>query len=195
MVFEMLAKYSTPKAVLKGYFDAFKSVPDAPRTIFARHGLGQPNENGEFEIIDVAPLDKVIQAMNDLIAIVGPQKAFEMGIKVVDHAVRPGTVTDIISAMKIFDAGYHINHLEDGVPMFDTQTGVMREGIGHYKCTATSKHRVIMEVDAPYNCDIDRGIMQGWARLYEPTALVTHLEASVCRKNRSPRCRYEVSWK
>jgi hypothetical protein len=97
--------------------------------------------------------------------------------------------------MQIFDAGYHLNHLKDGVPMFDSATGTMLDGIGHYKCISTSKHRLVMEVDAPYNCDLDRGIMQGWARSFDRSALVTHMEPSVCRKNRSARCRYEVSWK
>ena len=195
MVLAMVANYSTPREILKSYFDAFKGVPDAPRTIFARHGLGKTLQNGEFELVEFAPLDKMIQAMNDLIAIVGPQKAFEMGLKIVENAVHPPGATDIISAMQILDVGYHLNHLRDGVPMFDPQTGAMVEGIGHYKCTTTSKHRVVMDVDAPYHCDMDRGIIQAWARLFERSALVTHLEPSICRKNRSPRCRYEVSWK
>jgi len=191
----MLADYGVSNSVLKAYLTAFKAVPDAPRSIFTRHGLGAMGTNGEFEIVDAAPLDKVILATNELVALVGPRKAFEIGMNIVDHAVHPPGATDIISAMQIFDAGYHLNHLKDGVPMFDPATGTMVEGIGHYKCTYTSKHRLVMEVDVAYDCDLDRGIIQGWARQFERSALVTHIEPLVCRKNRSPRCRYEVSWK
>lgn len=195
MLAGMLKDYSAHRSTLEAYFAAFKSVPDAPRTVFLRHGLGIVRPNGDFEIVEAAPVDKFILATNDLIAIVGRQKAFEIGLKFVDHVRHPEGATDIASAMQIFDNGYHLNHLKNGVPMFDPETGTMIEGIGHYKCTMTSKHRAVMEVDTPYDCDLDRGIMQGWARLFEKSALVTHLEPSVCRKNRSPRCRYEVSWK
>lgn len=183
------------QGVLKSYFVAFKTVPDAPRTLFARHGLGRHTSDGGFELVDAAPLDKLIAATNELFALVGPQKAFDVGLQVIDNAQQPPGATDIGGAFKNLDIGYHINHLKDGVPMFDPQTGTMVEGIGHYKCTTVSKHRLVMEVDAPYHCDFDRGIMQAWARLYERTALVTHLEPGVCRKNRSRMCKYEVSWK
>lgn len=191
----MLENFSTLRSTVEAYFAAFKTLPDAPRTIFARHGLGIVGPNGDFEIVDVAPLDKFILATNELLALVGPQKAFEIGTRIVDYAVRPGRANDLGSAMQLIDSGYHLNHLKDGQPMIDLETGTMLEGIGHYKCTMTSNHRAVMEVDTPYNCDLDRGIMQAWARLYEKTALVTHLEPSVCRKNRSRFCRYEVSWK
>lgn len=195
MVIAMLANYSTPKRILNSYFDAFKTVPDAPRTIFVRHGLGKTLPNGDFDLLEVAPLDKMIHAVNDLIAIVGPQKAFEIGLKIVDNAARPPGATDIVSALQVLDVGYHLNHLHDGVPMYDPETGIMLEGIGHYKCSNVSKHRVVVEADTPYHCDLDRGIIMGYARLYERSALVTHMEPSICRKSRSPRCRYEVSWK
>jgi hypothetical protein len=195
MLVRMLENFSALRTTMGAYFAAFKTVADAPRTVFARHGLGITRPNGDFELVELAPLDKFIQATNELIGLVGPQKAFEIGTKVIDHALRPPGATDVVSAMQVIDRGYHLNHLKDGVPMFDQQTETMLEGIGHYKCTTTSKHRLVMEVDTPYNCDLDRGIMQSWARVFEKSALVTHLEPSVCRKNRSRFCRYEVSWK
>jgi len=191
----MLPVYSVRKSVLEAYFTAFKTVPDAPRTMFVRHGLATMGPDGEFEIVDAAPLDKVTLATNELIAFVGPQKAFDIGLNVVNHAELPPGAVDIVSALRIFDAGYHLNHLKDGVPMFDPQTGTMLDGIGHYAFVSASKHRAVMEVDCPYHCDLDRGILQGWARRFDKSALVTHIEPSVCRKNRHRSCRIEVSWK
>ncbi|HVK68768.1 MAG TPA: hypothetical protein VM694_30125 [Polyangium sp.] len=191
----MLSDFAVIGPILESYFEAFKAVPDAPRAVFTKYGLARVGPSGEIEIPPASPLDKLIAALGELLMLVGPQRAFEMGIQVVNHAAIPPGATDIATAMQIFDAGYHLNHLENGVPMFDPQTGAMREGIGHYKCISVSRHRAVMEVNSPYNCDLDRGIMQAWARRFERTALVTHLEPSVCRKLRGPRCRYEVSWK
>lgn len=191
----MYSRFQVPKTNILPFFDAFKTLPDVPRTVFARHGLCTVGADGEIEVVDVAPLEKLITAMNELCNLVGPQRVFEIGLNIVERAALPQGVTDIVSAMKSMDMGYHMNHMVDGRPMLDLETGTMLEGIGHYQCTYASKHRVMMEVDVPYNCDMDRGIMQGWARKFEPSALVTHIEPSVCRKNRAPRCRYEVSWK
>ncbi|MDI3281929.1 hypothetical protein [Polyangium sp. 15x6] len=192
----MLSRFAASGAIITSYLDAFKAFPDAPQAVFAKYGLGRVGPSGEFEILPACPLDKVIAAMNELFTVIGPQKGFEMGAQVVNHAaVPPGATSDIVTALQTFDAGYHLNHLEDGVPMFDPQTGTMRDGIGHYKCVSSSRHRAVMEVDSPYNCDLDRGIIQAWARRFERTALITHLEPTVCRKTRAPRCRYEVSWK
>lgn len=191
----MLSEYAASGAIIRAYFDAFKTFPGTPRNIFVKQGLGRVDPSGEFEIVDAAPLDKLIAALNELFQLVGPQKAFEMGTHVVNHATTPSGATDIVTAMQLFDAGYHLNHIKDGAPMYDPETGTMLEGIGHYKYVSHSKHRLVMEVDTPYNCDLDRGIMQTWARLFERTALLIHLDPAICRKNRSPRCRYEVSWK
>lgn len=191
----MTSEICVRRYILQSYFDVFKTVQDAPRTIFLRHGLGTLKSGDEFELVDTAPLAKLIQATNELVALVGPQKAFEMGLSIVEGASRPEGATDVVSAMQILDLGYHLNHFQNGVPMFDVATGTMTEGIGHYKFVSASKHRAVMEVDAPYHCDLDRGIIQGWAKKFERSALVTHIEPQVCRKNRSPRCRYEVSWK
>jgi hypothetical protein len=191
----MYSDVSVRGNILQSYFDAFKTVQNAPRTVFLRHGLGVIGANDEFELVEFASLSKLIQATNELVTLVGPQKAFEIGLGIVENATLPDGATDIISAMQVLDIGYHLNHLKDGAPMFDVATGAMIEGIGHYKFVSASKHRGVMDVDSPYNCDLDRGIIQGWAKKFDRTALVTHIEPQVCRKNRSARCRYEVSWK
>lgn len=191
----MLSEFTVVGGILKAYAEAFKAVPGSPRSIFVKHGLGHLTPSGELEPTNMAPLDKVIAAMNELLSLLSPQKAFELGQMIVNHVAIPPGATDIITSLQILDAGYHLNHHKDGAPMFDPATGAMVEGIGHYKVVSVSNHRVVMEVDAPYNCDLDRGIMQGWVRRFERTALVTHLDTTICRKNRSPRCRYEVSWK
>ena len=173
----MLPVYSVRKATTEAFFAAFKSVPDAPRTMFARHSLGVMGPNGEFELADATPLDKIILATNELIAVVGPQKAFDIGLNVVDHAIIPPGADDVVSAIRLLDAGYHLNHLKDGVPMFDPQTGTMLDGIGHYAFVSASKHRAVMEVDCPYHCDLDRGILQGWARRFDKSAQGAQMDA------------------
>lgn len=181
--------------IMEAYIEAFKAIPDAPQRALARYGLGAVGPNGQFEVIEWVPVAKWLLVLNELEGLMGPQKAVEIGMNIVDRIVFPPEAKDIQSAFQLFDVGYHINHVKDGQPMFDPATGTMVDGIGHYKCTYVSKRRAVLEVDAPYPCDLDRGIVQGWARRYEKTAIVTHLEPSVCRKTRGRACRYEVSWK
>ena len=99
------------------------------------------------------------------------------------------------SAMAVFDTGYHMNHRRNGIVMFNPATRSMLEGIGHYRCASTADGRIVMDVDAPYHCDFDRGIMMAWALRFERTAVMTHIEPGVCRKTGALRCRYELTWK
>lgn len=191
------ARIEVHGAVVKAYFDAFKIVPRIPQEIFAKHGVGRLGPGGSFEIDFSAPFPfaAILAGAGELAQVVGPKKAFEVGLEVIKHAVIPPGATDIVSAMKLLDVGYHLNHLRGGAPMFDPKTGRMQEGIGHYRCAAVADKRITMEVDAPYPCDIDRGIMQAWAGRFQRGAVVTHVEPAVCRKTGAPRCRYEVTWK
>ncbi len=183
--------------VLKSYFDAFKLVPHVPRSICAKHGLGRVADDGEyvFELQGTYSMTKAIAALNEIVALVGPKKAFEMGLEIPKNVVVPPGATAIVSAMKVLDGGYHLNHRKNGVAMFDPQRGMMLEGIGHYRCASVADHSIMMDVSVPYPCDFDRGIMQCWAARFERSAVVTHLDPSVCRKTGAPRCRYEITWR
>jgi len=180
---------------LRAQYDAFKGVPDAPRTVFLKHGLITVAPNGEVTFPAYAPLDKLLAATNELIALGGARIAFEMGQHVPKRASVPPDLKDPVVAMKLMDDIYHMHHQRDGEPMFDPQTGKKLEGIGHYAFVSGSRRRIVMEVDSPYNCDLDRGILQGFARILDSSAICTHLEPSVCRKNRAARCRYELSFR
>ena len=165
--------------------------------ILAKHGIGKLSPSGEF-LFDPSlsyPLDRVIAALNELAAMAGPKKTFEMGLEVLKNATIVPGATDIFSALQIFDAGYHVNHRRNGTPMFDPQSGRMLEGIGHYKYVLGEDRRIVMEVDAPYHCDLDRGIMQAWACRFQRSAVVTHLDPAICRTTGAPKCRYEITWK
>lgn len=183
--------------LVQSYIDAFKLVPHIPKGIFAKHGIGRLSPSGEytFDPSVPCPIDRVIAATNEIAEKVGSQKAFEMGLAIVKNATLPPGANDLVSALQVFDAGYHLNHYRNGQLMFDAKTGRMLEGIGHYKYVSREERRVLMEVDVPYHCDLDRGIMQAWAARFERSALVTHLEPEVCRKRGALKCRYEVTWK
>jgi len=182
--------------LMRSYVDAFKLFPHVPQSILLKHGIGRL-ERGVYEL-DTSinyPFDKVLDALKEICALVGDKKIFEIGQEIIKNAVLPPGATDIVSAMKIFDAGYHLNHRRNGVPMFDVTKGTMLEGIGHYRCVSAEESRVVMELDVPFPCEFDRGIMQAWAQRFERSALVTHLEPKVCRNNGALKCRYEVTWK
>lgn len=120
---------------------------------------------------------------------------FEVGLEVPKNAVLPPGASEIRTAMQVLDGGYHLNHRKNGRPMFDPGARSMQEGIGHYKCGAIKERDITMEVDAPYPCEMDRGLMQAWARRFEPTALCTHLEPKTCRNLGAASCRYSITWR
>lgn len=183
--------------VVRSYFDAFRLVPHVPRNIFAKRGIGRILPSGEFELDTQRsyPLSLILDALSELTAIAGAKKTFEMGVEIVKNATVPPGANDIFSAMQIFDAGYHLNHRVGGTPMFDTHTGVMSEGIGHYRYVSGEGTSIWMDVDAPYPCDLDRGIMQAWACRFQKGAIVEHKEPTQCRKTGARACRYEIKWK
>ncbi|HVK62820.1 MAG TPA: hypothetical protein VM694_00005, partial [Polyangium sp.] len=78
---------------MRGHLDAFKAV-DAPRTIYTKYGLGRVGPSGEFEFHETCPIDKLVRAENDLCALIGPQKAFEIGVAGMKYAESPPGVTD-----------------------------------------------------------------------------------------------------
>ena len=70
----------------------------------------------------------------------------------------------------------------------------MLDGIGHYACEiqpgGSSAH---VTCDNPYPCDLDRGIIAGFAARFEPAVAVSHA-TSACRTKGDGACVYLVQW-
>lgn len=87
-----------------------------------------------------------------------------------------------------------MHHRKDGVVMFDPATSTMLDGIGHYRCEVQEGGTsATMTCDNPYPCDLDRGILAGFAARFEPAVSVSHSSAG-CRKKGENACVYLVEW-
>lgn len=123
---------------------------------------------------------------------------FNIGKKIPENAQFPPEINTIEKALGAIDIAYHMNHRINGEILFNPQTGVMKEGIGHYKSEKISDKQIKMVCNNPYPCDFDRGIIESMATKFKPDGasivMVKHDDTCPCRKKGADSCTYIVSW-
>lgn len=139
-----------------------------------------------------------LNALKIIFERLGPNTLFVIGKKLPYSIQWPPLVNNIEKALASIDAAYHMNHRLDGQILYNQQTGVMKEGIGHYGFVKKSECSAIMNCNNPYPCDFDRGIIEGIARKFK-TADVTdvsvkHDDTKPCRNRGYESCSYLVEW-
>ena len=141
------------------------------------------------------PLDKFVRAFQRIGAEFGDYTLRQVGVHIPKTAAYLPSYKDLATALSSMDAGYHYNHGKDNQPLFNPQTGEIKEGIGHMVAKPVAgKKLILMECDTLYPCAFDEGIVTGLAQRFEPTATVAH-DPKSCRKRGSDRCVYNVTWK
>jgi hypothetical protein len=176
--------------------DAFRLFPDAGLKPLVKHGIGKTGADGKV-VVDASgwhPLAAWLTALEEILRSVGSSKMFEIGKQVPRVAVFPPEIRDAQGALQSLDVAYHMNFRKNGVPMMNPITGVIAEGIGHYRGTVKSPRSAVVECDNPFPCDFDRGIVVALAQRFEPNAVIQHLDGARCRKHGNPICRYSVTW-
>lgn len=178
--------------------DGFMLSKQTPSRILVEEGIGTIGADGVVKIDASAWYSQEgwLRAFQKISASLGAQVLFNIGKRIPENAIFPPWVTDVESAIKSIDIAYHLNHRKAGVVMFDLQTQVMLEGIGHYgfERPHPSKPLIVSACQNPYPCEFDRGIITAMARRFEPTASVVHLDEHRCRKTGSDACTYHVKW-
>ena len=109
-------------------------------------------------------------------------------------AFRPPEIDNIEAALASIDVAYHMNHRIQGEVLFDPATGIMKEGIGHYRYQPGGDRGGVMVCETPYPSEFDRGIITGTARRWRPTVEVTLDESKPTRKRGADSCTYLVKW-
>lgn len=125
---------------------------------------------------------------------IGANVLFAIGKRIPENAQFPDWAKDIETGIRSIDVAYHLNHRRQGRPLFEPETGSMREGIGHYGFEQVGARRVRSRCENPYPCDFDLGILTAIARRFERTSYVAHLDEQQCRKHGAEACTYEVTW-
>ena len=76
----------------------------------------------------------------------------------------------------------------------DPATGQMLSGIGDYGYTPMpGDRRILSRCDTPYPCDFDRGVLFGFALIFEKGVRIEH-EPGPCRNDSFDSCTYVISW-
>ena len=129
---------------------------------------------------------------------VGTNTLFNIGTKIPENAKWPPHVDTIEKALASIDVAYHMNHQIDNEVLFNPNTGVMKEGIGHYGFEKIGENQVKMVCNNPYPCDFDRGIISNTAVIFNKDEKkypkVAHDESGSCRNKGANACNYIVTW-
>lgn len=178
--------------------DGFLVSKQLPSQALVECGIGTLGPDG-IVVIDPSAWysqEAWLAAFERISTTVGPQVLFNIGKRIPENAVFPSWELDIDSAIRSLDVAYHLNHRREGQVMFDTDTGTMLEGIGHYGYERRSAHEdlIISRCQNPYPCDFDCGILTSMARRIKPLANVLHLAGLPCRKLGADSCTYHVVW-
>ena len=175
------------------YAHAFRQYPTVLEKYFSKLGISG-NLDPEVLKSQYVPMTAWVKSTHDIVDEVGASTVYSIGKKIPDTAPLPPGTDDIKAVLMGVDISFHMHHRKDGVVMFDPATGTMLEGIGHYHCElqggGTSAH---LTCDNPYPCDLDRGIIAGFAARFEPAVSVSHA-TSACRKKGDNACVYLVQW-
>lgn len=183
--------------VLQFTVSGFRIVPSIALGYFAKFGLisPKPGEKPALQADAWYDMNAWIQVFTAIYREVGPTTMFEVGRQVgASHPVPPH-VTNIMALLRFLDIGYHTNHRLNGQLMADIETGVMLEGIGHYKIDVTPGQREAVTVcDNPYPCEFDLGLMGAATSRFEAKARTTHDPHSPCRAKGGDSCTYLTTW-
>lgn len=128
---------------------------------------------------------------------VGPNTLFGIGLAIPDNAEFPPEIDNINKALASIDVAYHMNHRINEEPLFNPNTGQMKEGIGHYTYKKINDNKIEIICDNPYPCEFDKGIVTALSRRFRPKGtklVIAHDDSKGCRKNGDSSCTYSVSW-
>jgi hypothetical protein len=139
--------------------------------------------------------EKWLAAFESVSKIGGDGTLFRIGLQIPRNATFPAWMKTIEDAVKSIDIAYHMNHRKNNKIMFNSDTGKMTEGIGHYGYTKIEGQNLIISVcNNPYPYSFDKGIITAMAQKFQPDAKVTHDDSKPCRKKGDDSCTYTISW-
>jgi len=177
--------------------DGFKLLKSIAYKCLTDVGIGTVEKDGTVRINPSAwySQEAWLKAFESISKGIGNTVLYQIGLTIPKNAKFPPWVADIDSAIKSIDIAYHMNHRKHGKEMFDTVTGRMTEGIGHYGYQRVEGQNMIISVcENPYPCDFDRGILTFMATKFQPQAEVKHDDSKPCRKKGQDSCTYIIVW-
>lgn len=156
------------------------------------------NEGIDIENDEWVDFQKGLDVYKSILDNLGEMNLFLIGKAITENAVFP-PMKDLEEALGSIDAAYHLNHRKNGEIMFDTKTGKMLEGIGHYNLTYfdAEKREATMICDNPYPSKFDEGIIVQIVRKFKPTPKAEKVELDATKETRKEggkTCTYNIRW-
>lgn len=151
--------------------------------------------NGEWKLLPGwYPLHSFVELIWEIERLLGEKLVFQIGRKIVSHAIFPENITDIYSAIEVLDNAYHLNHSLDGVnPMFNPQTGLKQNGIGNYIYEVIPEENSILCIcENPFPTAFDEGILDALIQKYQPMAILELLEDKGTRRQGKTRDYFKI---
>jgi hypothetical protein len=178
-------------ATVLSFVESMDNGRDTRRAILEKHGIYP--EPGQW-YSQQAWLD----AFREVEANIGETNLFMIGKAIVDHAEFPA-MEDLEQALNAIDVAYHMNHRLHGEILYNPDTGVMREGIGHYDLRRFDPEEriAVMVCNNPYPSRFDEGIIAQVGRRFKPTFKNPHVERddlAECRARGGESCTYVIQW-
>jgi hypothetical protein len=136
----------------------------------------------EQALTDGVPIGAFLRAMSELQEQFGPPFMRKVGSYVLERCVFPPGIDTIAKCLALTNVAFYMNHTDDG-----------QQRLGTYDWKATGERSGRMRVDVPYPCALDLGILESFARKFEPAAKVEH-EPGPCRHHGDSSCTYVVEW-
>ena len=177
-----------------GGLGAFQSIADRILGELA-YGSQKPDGTYYFEPEKWYPAGPNVQMFFLLKERVGANTLRQAGRSVPEKAIFPPDIDTIHKGLASIDVAYHMNHGQNGQPLLDPATGVMKDLIGHYKTQNFEGHNEIHVIsDTPYPSEFDEGIVTAMARRFEPGARISLHPERPTRLSGGDSCTYVVRW-
>ena len=139
-------------AGLQGFVEAFGAFSLLAGRFLTDVGIGKLEASGAIEIDEEKwyPMSSFLRVYHRIERELGASIVYKIGLALPRKVPFPPDIRDVEGALRSIDVAYHLTHGRGGEPLFDATTGLMREGIGHYRILELSK-QLIMKVRASDN--------------------------------------------
>lgn len=164
--------------------------------LLADEGVGKLDDSGMIRIDKTTwyPAGGILRAYRRIETDLGANVLYRAGLSIPLHAILPAGIRSPEGALRSLNLAYYLNHGLNGEPVLDAVKGTFRHNIGEYRARSDGEQRVVVECECPYPCELDRGIVEGLAKRFEPRATVAHAASAPCRKRGAKLCSYSVAW-
>lgn len=174
------------------FVNSMKTGQEKRQNILSRHGIFA--EAGSW-----FNQQKWLDAFKEVATSVGDLNLFLIGTAIIDNAQFP-PISNLEEGLRLLNVAYHMNHRLNGEIMFNPQTGVILEGIGHYSLVEfdAKGRKAVMVCNNPYPSKFDEGIITQLVKRFKPADSTFQLvKLDITKETRAKgaeSCTYLVSW-